>query len=56
MMKPGRIGIVLDRVARRAKNITKMAVVILDMRIAIQAEFVLAEAKYIEQDPIIEFL
>ncbi len=41
-------------IARRAKNIPKMAIEILDVGIATECEFVLSEAKHLKQDTIVE--
>ena len=40
----------------RTKNITKMTIEILDVRIATQGEFILSEAKRLKQDVIVEKL
>ena len=55
-MQPWSVGIVPVRIARRTKNITEMAIEVLDVRIVAQGEFVLSETKRLKQDVIIERL
>ena len=56
MMKPRRIGVVPIGIARRTKNIAKMSIEVLDVRITFQRKFVLAETKRLKKDVIVERL
>jgi len=56
VVQPRGIGVVCGLGTRRPKDITKMAVEILNVRIAAQSELVLAKAQSLQQDPIVENL
>jgi len=56
MVKPWSVGVVPLGMARRAKNITKMTVEVLNVRIATQDKAVLSKAESLKQDLIVERL
>lgn len=56
VMQPGRIGVERGAVNRRPQDISKVSIVVLNMRIAAQGESILAESQEIDKQLVIESL
>ena len=56
MVQPRSIGVVCSLGTRRAKDITKVAVEVLNVRIAAQSELILAETQSLKHDAVVEIL
>lgn len=56
VMQAGRMGIMRGSAARWSQHITEVPVVVLDVRFALQGEFVLAESQYLQQHDVVKGL